>query len=81
MFRDGYEMIKQLDSIIVNGGGDCPEFAADGILRGKHPTNVFYHNLIRSTIYCTCCTKLPLKSNNYIFLHQIYVFLQLMSLQ
>ncbi|XP_076117600.1 uncharacterized protein LOC143085245 isoform X1 [Mytilus galloprovincialis] len=33
VYRDGYEMIKKLDSIIVDGGGDCPEFAADGILK------------------------------------------------
>ncbi|XP_063413566.1 von Willebrand factor A domain-containing protein 7-like [Mytilus trossulus] len=33
VFRDGYEMITKLDSIIVDGGGDCPEFAADGILK------------------------------------------------
>ncbi|VDI23038.1 Hypothetical predicted protein [Mytilus galloprovincialis] len=33
VFRDGYEMIKKIDSIIVGGGDDCPEFAADGILR------------------------------------------------
>ncbi|CAC5380919.1 unnamed protein product [Mytilus coruscus] len=33
VFRDGYEMIKKIDSIKVAGGGDCPEFAADGILK------------------------------------------------
>ncbi|XP_052077826.1 von Willebrand factor A domain-containing protein 7-like isoform X2 [Mytilus californianus] len=33
VFRDGYEMIKKIDGIKVAGGGDCPEFAADGILK------------------------------------------------
>lgn len=43
VFRDGYEMIKKIDSIIVGGGDDCPEFAADGILRGKYQVIQFNH--------------------------------------
>ncbi|CAC5380923.1 unnamed protein product [Mytilus coruscus] len=55
VFRDGYEIIKKIDSIKVDGGGDCPEFAADGILKGtiyhtsKEEINVVLDAIIEKT--------------------------------
>ena len=35
VFTSGFDMIQNASGIRVNGGGDCPELAAAGILRGK----------------------------------------------
>ena len=35
MFTNGFDMIQNVSHITVKGGGDCPEFAAAGILNGK----------------------------------------------
>lgn len=33
--ENGVEMISALDNITVNGGGDCPEHAMNGLMKGK----------------------------------------------
>lgn len=33
VFKDGFVMIEKLKNVVIDGGGDCPEFAADGILK------------------------------------------------
>jgi hypothetical protein len=35
VFTNGFDMIRNASGIRVNGGGDCPELAAAGILSGK----------------------------------------------
>ena len=32
--RNGYHMIQNVSDIVVEGGGDCPEYSAAGILKG-----------------------------------------------
>ena len=34
VFTSGLDMIQSVSAISVSGGGDCPELAADGIIRG-----------------------------------------------
>jgi hypothetical protein len=35
VFTNGLDMIQNASGISVSGGGDCPELAAAGILKGK----------------------------------------------
>ena len=35
VFTNGFDMIQKVSGVTVNGGGDCPELAAAGILGGK----------------------------------------------
>ena len=34
-FRNGYDIINKVESVKVVGGGDCPEYAAAGIIKGS----------------------------------------------
>jgi hypothetical protein len=39
---DGYEMIRHLQTLNADGGGDCPEYALAGTLAGtRYTTNVY----------------------------------------
>jgi hypothetical protein len=51
--RNGYDMIQNVSDIVVQGGGDCPEYSAAGILKGM---STFY-------TFCIVCDLNQLNLN------------------
>lgn len=39
--KNGLEMISALDNIVLEGGGDCPEYAMAGLQKGT-TSSIYY---------------------------------------